>query len=95
MSYLILATRASAEARSRAAYAPLRPADEPEGAVTDAVWSVRDHPADGRAALVIPSTPAEAGLGLSPAAYDGLLTADERAALIGELPADWAIAPAA
>lgn len=29
------------------------------------------------------------------AAYDGLLTADERAALIAELPADWAIPDAA
>lgn len=94
MSYLVLASRAVAEARSRAAYAPLRPDIEPDGAVTDALWSVRDHPEDGRAALVIPDTPAGAGLDLPQAAYDGLLTGEERAALIEQLPADW-ITPAA
>lgn len=89
MSYLLFASRAAAEARSRAAYAPLRPQDEPDGTVTDALWLVRDHPEDGRAALVVPDGPAGAGLGLTQAAYDALLTAGERAALVGQLPAGW------
>lgn len=91
MSYLVLASRAAAEARSRAAYAPLRPADEPEGAITEAVWLALDHPTDGRAALEIPATPAEAGLGLSQQDYDALLTAGERATLVAELPEDWTL----
>lgn len=90
MSYLIFATYTEAEARSRAAYAPLRPDSEPDdGAVTDALWSVVSHPTDGRAALLIPATPANAGLGISQAAYDGLLTTLERAVLLDDLPADW------
>jgi len=93
MTYLVFASRAAAGGRSRRAYDLLRPAEEPDGAVTDAVWSVIDHPADGRAALVIPPTPGEAGLGLGPDAYDALLTVEERAAAVAELPADWCVTP--
>lgn len=90
MSYLILPALAAAQARSQTAYAPLRHPDEPDyGGLTMAVWEAREHPADGRAALIIPATPAEAGLGLTQAAYDALLTAEERAALVDELPPDW------
>lgn len=94
MSYLLFASHPAAEARSRAAYTPLRPDDEPDtGAVTDALWSIISHPTDGRGALLITDTPAAAGLGLDQAEYDALLTAGERAALIGQLPADWTPAP--
>lgn len=81
----------AAEARSQAAYAPLRPPSEPETAATSGVWGYVPHPSDGRAALVVPPTPIEAGLGLSQAAYDALLAAGERAALIEALPADWTV----
>ena len=51
--YLVVASREAAQARSREAYDLLRPAEEPEGAITDAVWSVVEHTGDGRAALVV------------------------------------------
>ncbi|PZQ79061.1 MAG: hypothetical protein DI549_21160 [Ancylobacter novellus] len=90
MSYLIFENRTAARTRSRNAYAPLRPDDEPDtGAVTVALWSSVHHPSDGRAALLIPTTPEQAGLGISQAQYDALLTEDERAALIPDLPAEW------
>lgn len=90
MSYLLFATYAAAEARSRDAYAPLRSTDVPgDGAVTDALWSIIPHPTDGRAALIIPETPIEAGLGVSQEIYDALLSDAERAALLKELPSDW------
>lgn len=92
--YLILPDAAAAKQRSAAAYAPLRAPDAPDFAATDAVWAWRLHPEDGRAALDIPATPAGAGLGLSQAAYDGLLTEVERAALVATLPADWDPPPA-
>lgn len=91
MSYLILPSVEDAEARSQAAYAPLRPLTEAEAAITAGVWGYVLHPSDGRASLVVPPTPIEAGLGLSQAAYDALLTAGERAALIEALPADWTV----
>lgn len=95
MSYLIFPNRTAARARSRDAYAPLRPQDEPDsGAVTVALWSSVHHPSDARTALLIPATPEAAGLGISQAEYDGLLTEDERAALVAELPADWTPAEA-
>lgn len=83
MRYLILGDAVLAAARSAAAYAALPPAGE---VVTSAAWTWRVHPADGRAVLEIPDTPAEAGLGLTAAAYDGLLTEDERADLLAVLP---------
>lgn len=90
MSYLIFASHTGARTRSRAAYAPLRPDDEPDtGAVTVALWSSIHHPSDGRTALVIPDTPEAAGLGISQEDYDDLLTAKERAALLNDLPPDW------
>jgi hypothetical protein len=92
MSYLIFASRTAARTRSRAAYAPLRPDDEPDsGAVTVALWTSIHHPSDGRTALLIPSTPDAAGLGISQEDYDALLTEEERAALIPDLPAEWTI----
>ncbi|PZQ82649.1 MAG: hypothetical protein DI549_10735 [Ancylobacter novellus] len=92
MSYLIFPTRTAARTRSRNAYAPLRPDDEPDtGAVTVALWSSLHHPSDGRTALVIPETPEGAGLGISQEDYDGLLSEAERAALIPDLPAEWTI----
>lgn len=90
MSYLIFANRTAARTRSRNAYAPLRPQDEPDtGTVTVALWSSVHHPSDGRTALLIPATPESAGLGISQEEYDGLLTEDERAALVADLPSDW------
>ncbi|MCK0209007.1 hypothetical protein MWN33_13300 [Starkeya koreensis] len=87
--YLILPTTEEARARSRAAFAPLRQSGEPDGPLTEALWPLVNHP-DGRAALCIPATPGEAGLSLSQAAYDGLLTSGEREALLDELPAaEW------
>lgn len=89
MNYLILPTHFAARSRSRLAYAPLRPDDEPDGAITIALWASVRHPGDGRAALLIPETPIEAGLGVSQEVYDALLSDAERAALLGELPSDW------
>lgn len=50
IKYLILATEAAAEARSRAAWTP-----GPGDTVTVRLWDVRVHPTDGTAALVIPA----------------------------------------
>lgn len=88
MRYLIFASHAAAEQRSRAAYAAAvaEPSNE---AVTHALWEVVQHPDDGRAALVIPEAPEEASLGLSQAGYDALLSYTERQALVTLLPADW------
>lgn len=83
MSYLIFPTAAAAQARSEAAYAA------PEGARTSALWGCLVHPIDGRAALLIPETPDQAGIGISQAAYNALLTAEERAVLAAELTDDW------
>lgn len=90
MSYLIFPSRISARIRSRAAYTPLRPDDEPgTGAVTVALWSSVHHPSDARTALIIPETPGEAGIDISREAYDALLTEAERASLLSDLPPDW------
>jgi len=90
MSYLIFENRTAARTRSREAYAPLRPEDEPAtGVRTVALWSSVHHPIDGRTALAIPATPEAAGIEMSQEAYDGLMTAAERAALVAELPEDW------
>lgn len=92
MMLLILPSEAQARARSRAAYQAANLAALP-GLVTRALWTWRAHPSDGRAALEIPGTPAEAGLGLPPSVYEALLTADERAALV-TMPPVWRIEPA-
>lgn len=89
MKYLILASLAEAEARSAAAYEPLRPESEPEGPATVALWTVIAHPSDGRAALAIPDTPRDAGLTLAQDAYDALLDAAEHATLVAVLPDGW------
>lgn len=83
VSYLILVSEAAARARSEAACGPVPGVPGPGGS---AIWGWQVHPTDGRAALNIPATPAEAGLGLSQAAYDAMLTNEERAALVAELP---------
>lgn len=85
MSYLILDTVAQAQARSATAWLDCGY----EAEATYLLWSVVAHPVDGRAALVVPATPAGAHIGLSQAAYDALLTDDERGALLPDLPADW------
>lgn len=81
MKYLIFETHEAAEARSIAAYEPMRPLPEPEGTVTSALWTVT-RMADGRSALMIPDTPAAAGISLSQQAYDDLLSEEERGALV-------------
>lgn len=93
MRYLILATPAAAELRTRDAYAGVRGGDAPPADLTDALWAVIAHPQDGRAALRIPATPGAAGLGLGQEEYDALLTPQEAGALVEMLDAGW-FAPA-
>jgi hypothetical protein len=86
MSYLLFPSLVAAEQRSHTAYAALRPGGHP---VTDALWGVVPHRADGRAALHVPAFPEEAGLTMPQSDYDALLTAQERASLIPILPDGW------
>jgi hypothetical protein len=83
MSYLVFHSATAARARSEAAYVT------PDGAQTLALWAVVEHPGDGRAALSIPRTPHEAGIALGAAAYEALLTLEERAGMVEELGEDW------
>lgn len=83
MKYLIFPTVAAARVRSEAAYSA------PPGALTSALWDWREHPSDGRAALLIPEAPEDAGIGMGQEAYDALLTGEERADLVNDLPAGW------
>ncbi|WP_029354092.1 hypothetical protein [Bosea sp. 117] len=87
-SYLVFPNLDAALERSRAAYRAVGPEAAPD-AITIALWEAVTHPLDGRAALVLPATPTEAGIGLGQGAYDALLTAGEAAARLAELPADW------
>ena len=87
MKYLILTSEEAAEARSALAWEALSP---PSGGVTSALWSVVPSAIDAQAAMAIPDTPAECGVGIGQAAYDDLLSAGERAALLDELPEGWA-----
>ncbi len=83
-NYLILASLGAANARSEAAYAPLRQT----GTMTTRLWTARTNPVDGRRARRTDNA-CSAGLEMSQAAYDALLDAAERAALIATLPKDW------
>lgn len=83
MRYLIFASAGEAQWRSEAAYSA------PEGAETTALWGWIEHPEDRRAALMVPDTPEDAGVGLSQGEYDALLTSEERADLSEELGEDW------
>lgn len=85
MSYLVVASLADAEARSARAWLDCGY----EAAETTRLWPVLIHPGDGRAALRIAATPEGAQIGLSQAAYDALLSDDERARLVSSLPSDW------
>lgn len=85
MSYLIVARLADAEARSARAWLDCGY----EAAETTRLWPVLAHPSDGRAALRIEATPGAAQIGLSQAAYDALVSEDERARLVYSLPSDW------
>lgn len=87
MSYLIFASTAAAQARSAQAWLDCGF----EAAGTDRLWFCVDHPSDGRAALSIPATPAEAQISLEPDDYAALLTGAEHAALVAALPDDWLI----
>lgn len=85
MSFLIIATVATAQTRSAQAWLDCGY----EAAATYRLWPVLAHPTDDRAALIIPATPGEAQIGLSQEAYDDLLTDAERAALVADLSPDW------
>ena len=85
MTYLILDTAAAAQARSEQAWLDCGYAPDS----TTSLWSWIFHPTDGRAALTIPATPAEAHIGLSQEDYDALLTGAEKAMLVDVLSDDW------
>ncbi|WP_428029270.1 hypothetical protein [Ancylobacter sp.] len=84
MTYLIFPTLGAAMARSAQAWlACLYPAGE-----TRLLWSCIEHPQDGRAALILPATPDAAQIGISPEAYEALLTQEERQARLEALPGE-------
>lgn len=85
MKFLIFPTLAAAVVRSEQAW----PDCGYGGGTTTSLWAWYEHPTDARALLRIPATPEDAQIGLSQAAYDALLTEDERAALVDALPPDW------
>lgn len=85
MKFLILQRVEEATARSEKAWADCGYG----GGATTSLWVWCEHPTDGRALLRIPPTPGEAQIGLSQAAYDALITEDEKAALVDALPPDW------
>ena len=86
MSYLIMASAAGAAERSAVAWQAL---GYPAGA-TRYLWAWQLHPADSRAALLIPATPQGAQIDVPQAAYDRLVTAEERVARVETLPeGDW------
>ena len=88
VKYLIFTDIAGAQARSAAAYAPLRSA----GAGTAYLWSWRIHPGDGRAALIIPSTASETQIDIDQPSYEALFSSEEWTAMVDELAADWTVA---
>lgn len=85
MSWLVLPTMDAAMARSAQAW--LDCGFEADG--TYRLWLCAAHPTDGRGALMIPATPAEAQIAIPAEAYEALLTEAERAALVADLSADW------
>lgn len=87
MTYLIVPSGADAAARSAEAWQALGT----QGGVTTALWGWRTHPTGPQAALIIPPTPEAAQIDMPQAAYDALLTADERGALVETLPEDWIV----
>ena len=90
MSYLIVETAAAAQQRSAQAWEAL---GNSPGA-TLCLWAWRQHPTTALAALVIPPTPERAQVSVTPAVYDALLTAEERAAPCDALPDGWEAADA-
>jgi hypothetical protein len=84
MKYLVMPSALPVEERSREAWRQVIGSEPPS------LWSVCEHPSDGRAALMIGDTPEEAGIDLSQDAYDALLTTQERAVLAGSMSSDWA-----
>lgn len=89
MTYLVFSSLLAAQQRSAAAWQAL---DYPTGA-TRFLWMWQLHPADGRAALLIPPTSAEAQIDLPQASYEALLTTEEHAATVETLPGEgWSAA---
>ena len=70
--YLIYQNIASADVRSRAAWTPGQGDN-----ITIRLWDIREHPIDGRGALIIPD------------GYEDKLTEEERGNLIDSLTDDW------